>query len=277
MISICIITHKRPEQIPSTIENLVSEFGDQYPIFILDNGSLDETRVILEGLSAKYKQLSIFFSDKNLGVAEGRYFLWKKVGTPFILSLDDDIIISKSALISMINAMRKDIRIAVVSPNIIDSKSNGIINGGVKLGKLGGFYEACFLVRTNVVVKLGGFDANLIYAGEGLDYALRLHEAGFLVHRDINASVIHHDRKRVAVDWYLRRQQWLWSFCYVYWKNCSLGAALYWSTRTLLAHAKNGTPSLGLAFLVSLPRHAFLGSVAGVRQKAVLNAALKKP
>lgn len=265
--SICVVTYNREDRIEATLLNLVEQFGEGTQILVLDNCSVDGTPDILRGLNNRFRGLEVFRSKSNLGVAKGRQFLWDKVKTPLILSLDDDVIIPKSSLNSMCEVIFSGARIAIVSPTILDSESQRIINIELENDRLPTFYEACFLIRKKVVDTIGGFDCALIYAGEGLDYALRLKKAGLEIYRDLSATVTHYDRKRTSIDWYVRRQQWLRSFCYVYWKNLSPAKAIFWSAHNLLAHAKNGAPILGLRFALSLPKHALLGSMAGLRSK----------
>lgn len=265
-ITVCILTHNREEQLPYSLESLIEQFGKSLKIIILNNGSTDKTSDILQKSYSKYSNIKILNSSKNLGVSKGRAFLWEHVQTPYILSIDDDILISFETLKSMYSHFNLNKKIGLVSPNIKDSKSELIIN--IKSSKgLPTFYEACFLIRREIIKSIGAFDSRLMFAGEGMDYALRLNKAGFTIFRDVNSTVTHYDRERSQEDSDKRRLQWLWSFCFVYWKNLNPVKALYWSIRNVIAHTRTGLPEFGIKFVVKLPKQAIAGSLAGIKAR----------
>jgi len=265
-VTICLITFNREDRIEATVKNIFKVLPVNVDVFVLDNGSKDSTVSILNGLSRAYSKLHVFFGQKNLGVSLGRAYLWRKARTQFVLSVDDDVEFCASDLASMVFHLRVNPHVAVVSPRIIDSQTKTIINSQPPCGKnLPTFYEACFLIRKSVIEAVGPFDHRLVYAGEGLDYALRLRRAGYEIIYDSSAVVVHYDRPRSANETYARRLDWLYSFCLVYWKNLKPMNAVYWSIRNMLAHAKSGGVEFGPTFLVKLPKYALSGAIAGVR------------
>jgi GT2 family glycosyltransferase len=265
-VTICLLTHNRQEQLRITLDNLYEQFGSAICVMVLNNGSTDNTDALLKEFSSGHSNIQMFNSFTNLGVSKGRSFLWEKVQTPYILSMDDDIVLSSEALRSMVSSLIFNGSTGVVSPNIKDSKSGKLANTHF-LSKLPTFYEACFLIRKDVIESIGAFDSRLMFAGEGMDYALRLRKAGFQVFRDTCATVVHYDRERTNEDWYTRRLQWLWCFCFVYWKNLTPASALYWTLRNMMAHARTGFSLFGVGFVAKLPRQALAGAIAGVKAR----------
>lgn len=261
-VSICVLTHNRADQVVKTIRNIRAELGETVEVLVLNNGSTDETNEKLSSCFANAKNIKIFTSDGNLGVSDGRRYLWELATKKYILSLDDDIFFSASDLKSMLSSFSDDFTIGVVSPNIKDSRTGVVINKHPRKG-LPTFYEACFLIPREVVGRLGGFDSRLMYAGEGMDYAIRMQKMGLRVERDTRATVIHFDRERNGAEQALLRQRWLWSFCFVYWKNLRIDVAFYWSLRSLAAHIKTGLPQHGLGYVFSLPLIAISGALKG--------------
>jgi len=268
VFAICLITHNRVEQLRKTLDNIEFEFGSQVDLFILNNGSTDDTRIYLDSNFAPKSSCQVFHSHSNLGVARGRELLWAQVKTPYILSLDDDVVISKQTADVMIRVIDDNRSSALVSPDIIDSSSGEVINKqNLSLCNLPTFYEACFLLRRQVINEIGPFDSNLLFAGEGLDFALRLQNFGYEISRVNAVSVIHYDRERTKSETRVRRQQWLWSFCYVYRKNLKSSLAIYWTFRTLIAHIRTGHPIFGWKYTLGLTKFAFAGYRAGYLTK----------
>jgi len=268
LISLCMITYNRGEQLYKTLQNLEDELSGLYNILVLNNASNDNTMDILNQKFADKQHYRIFDSQVNLGVARGREYLWKAVNTKYIISLDDDILITKDTIDRMIEKLENVNDVALVSPDIKDSISGKVINN-MKEGffQLPTFYEACFAIRKSTVDQIGHFDSNLQVAGEGLDYALRLQKADFSIYRTHNISVIHVDRARERNESRNRRQQWLWSFSYVYWKNMNVFKAFIWTLRNLIAHAKTGFGRFGLFYVLTLPKFAIMGLYKGLINK----------
>jgi GT2 family glycosyltransferase len=271
MTTICLLTHNRADQLEKTLRNIDNEFGDNLNILVLNNGSSDGTRDLLDEKYSSKSYYKLFHSQDNLGVARGREFLWRKVSTKYILSIDDDIIFTKSTVEIMISKLEENKKAGLISPDIKDSFSGKVINGKRKPSdRLPSFYEACFLLRKDVVNQIGYFDSKLTVAGEGLDYALRLRNAGYSILRTHEVSVVHVDRVRIAEELMVRRQQWLWSFAYVYWKNLPPHYALFFTFRILLAHIRVGFVLFGMSFIMSLPKFAVAGSMTGYTSKSNL-------
>lgn len=85
MLAILILTHNDLKNIKDFIKALFSNTIKPFSLFILDNGSSDGTVKYLETLNTK--NIRCFYSNKNLGIINGRNFLYSL--------LDDDDNISK--------------------------------------------------------------------------------------------------------------------------------------------------------------------------------------
>ena len=82
-LSICIPTYNRANFIGQTLENIISQAGDNVEIVIVDGASSDDTAQVVKGYWKKFKNLIYFRSEKNMGVdrdmaktielARGRY------------------------------------------------------------------------------------------------------------------------------------------------------------------------------------------------------------
>lgn len=268
-VSIVVLCHNRKDIIEGQLAALLAladEAGCE--LIVVDNASTDGSAKIVEEILAKRRNVRAVLNDRNLGVSAGRNAGWREASGRFILSVDDDIQLTVPALAAMVRAAEDGRDGCIVSPDIADSITGEIINKvSAKEEYSASFYEACFLVPRNVLEQVGYLDEKLEAAGEGLDYSLRLRRAGLKIRRLSAARVVHVDRVRTGLAAAERRRRWLWSFCYVYWKNEDPLSAAWHSLRVAAAHAKVGGRMFGLSFVASLPYHAFSGARAGLAKR----------
>lgn len=263
--SICVLTYNRCDQLSETLENLRLQF-EHCPIsvIVVNNASTDGTAGLLSRMSREWKGLRVINSETNLGCAKGRALAWDFVETEFILSIDDDISFQASDLAAMIRILETNERVGIVSPLIRDSASRKIINPPEPENqRVESFFEAIFLIRSETITNVGYMDSALAVAGEGLDYAIRARRSGFDIARSINTEAEHFDRPRDETTTAQRKRDWLWSFCYVYWKHYSPPVAAAKSTRNLAAHIRSGVTCHGLGFAFTLVKPAVLGAING--------------
>lgn len=266
-IDICILTYNRRTQLLITLENIVQQIGDQANILVLDNGSNDGTEHAVRK-SKILSEITFFRSNINRGVCRGRNILWRLSRGKYIISLDDDIIISRVSVFDMIEVCERDPNVAVVSPLIKDVNRGNYLNAIKKENRYNiRLYEACFLLRRSALKYVGYLDWKLKFAGEGFDFAQRTIQADFKVERVPHVTVLHYDRVRSEAEESQKRFAWLWSFAYVYSKNFSLLLSALLTVRNFAAHIRTGVPRFGLAFALTLPIHAWKGFWAGRRER----------
>lgn len=265
-ISIVVLSYNRKDALRRNLpvlSALVEQNGCE--LIVVDNASTDGSPEMIAEALAGHRNMQFIVNDANLGVSDGRNAGWRLASREFIAAIDDDIEISAYALAKMLETARQEPDIGLISPDIVDSTTGRTINEHCRevAGTAPFFYEACFLLPRSVLAKVGYLDSNLAVAGEGMDYSLRLRKAGFRIIRISSAQVVHVDRIRTDQTTADRRRKWLWSFCYVYWKNMKAIPATWYSIRVFLAHVRTGGQLFGLSFVVSLPGSAISGSFAG--------------
>lgn len=269
-VTVCILTHNRCEQLAATLDNLRKELGnDDIDIVVCNNGSTDATADYLTSVAEDWQQLVVINSKDNLGCAEGRNCTWNRVKTEFILSLDDDIMISRTAVVEMLGLLQPQKDCGLVSPIIVDSVSRRVLNPVADNSTHAKtFYEACLLLRSEMLCTVGNFDPVLVVAGEGLDFSIRLRRAGYYILRAPEVVVEHVDRIREGPQAADRRVKWLWSFAYVYRKHYPFPIAAALILKELFAHARSGRRIFGWRYCLSLLRPALSGARHGKGAKA---------
>jgi GT2 family glycosyltransferase len=272
---ICVLAFNRSDQLKITLMHLREEFKHSgVEVIVLNNGSTDDTRETLNGIKQQWPELKIVNSEVNLGCSKGREVLWRESDADYVLSIDEDILISRLDLEVLLQRVTSCSRGGLVSPLIEDSVSHKVLNpikenpDNAKF-----FYEGCFLLSAKLIGDVGYFDAELLYAGEGLDYSIRLQKAGYRIMRESSVCVTHVDRVRGDLDWSGRRVEWAYSFAYLYWKNHTPIIACWLSVRNLLAHYRNSVFQNGLGYSLTLTQSWLQGIRKGVnrRQEIHLN------
>ncbi len=279
MYSVCILTFNRQEQLPMTLSHLQQELvGLDIEVIILNNGSTDDTSAILSKIAENWKTLIILDSNENVGCALGREILWRQAKGKFIVSMDDDILISRSGMIDMLNLLETTNNAGIISPTIVDSMSKRVLNPATKkYSNATSFYEACFAISRELIDKVGYFDPALFVAGEGLDYSIRLYREGFKIVRVAGITVDHVDRVRTNIHEETRRIKWMWSFSYLYFKNHGLPLALLKAIRIVISHIRTGVPLFGWNFGKKILQAALRGAWSGRVAAGSITLSNKEP
>lgn len=88
--AICVLFFEKVDQ---TIECVQSFLPSGVPIYILNNNSSAESTQVLKDFCKDHPQVTIFDSDKNLGVSGGRNFLIQHTTEQWMFFVDNDITI----------------------------------------------------------------------------------------------------------------------------------------------------------------------------------------
>ncbi len=266
-IDICIITHNRKENLIVTLDKIIDQVSDIANILVLDNGSDDGTEDALRDADI-LDRIRYLKSSVNRGVSRGRNILWRLSSSEYLLSMDDDILISRASICEMIALCRQENSAAIISPIIVNAETGQIQNPvKVKASRNSLLYEGCFLLPRTVLNRIGYLDRRLMYAAEGWDYAHRMRQAGYQIKRAPEVRVFHFERDRPKTQDAKRRLAWVWSFAYAYTKNLPALKAVFFTAMNSAAHLKSGVPLFGLRFAVAIPGRALSGVRAGRAEK----------
>ncbi len=96
LVSVNILTWNAQKYIRQCLNGVFSQSYDKFEINIVDNGSKDNTVVILkEEFLPKYKGIKLIENKNNIGFAQGHNQLIKISSGDLILSLNQDLILEK--------------------------------------------------------------------------------------------------------------------------------------------------------------------------------------
>jgi hypothetical protein len=205
-VAIVILNWNGLEDTLECLESLEKNSFRDYKIFLVDNGSND-------GSAKKFKQIKdrkieVIPNKNNLGFAAGNNLGIKKVlgqGFDYFMILNNDTIVDRKFLSELVRVMLSNDDVGVVSPivfNYYDKNSLGCLdspgrfnlkNGGgepwsydlekIKFNKKPFFVDytsaSCWLVRSSIIKKTGGFNENFFAYGEEIDLGMRIQKAGY--------------------------------------------------------------------------------------------------
>lgn len=172
LVSIIMPAYNAGLYISETINSVISQSYPHWELFIINDGSTDNTKAIIEEYALKETRISQI-NKNNSGVSETRNIGIDKAQGKFLAFLDADDVWNSNNLEEKINFLNENPIDAVYSSyELIDTKSvssNLLMKGNdtnllrdLLLTK-GNFITAPsgLVLKTEIVKKIGGFDLNL--------------------------------------------------------------------------------------------------------------------
>lgn len=225
-IAFVILTWNSEKYIADCLKSLQSFNKLSVYICVVDNGSTDGTRRILQSYSSVPSLcMQIVLLDGNYGTTVSRNKGIRLVcdKAEYLCILDSDTIVNEAAFLQMIATLRQDQRNGIVGP-ILQSLDGSIQQSGrnlptltVKLlkgmpvkflqergerlekiiispdraTKVGYLMSACWLLPMGVVQDLGYLDEEIFYAPEDVEYCLRAWSKGYRALLEPKAAIVH--------------------------------------------------------------------------------------
>ncbi len=236
MVSVIILTYNSEKFIESCITSFVDDAmrsNIKYEIFVVDNGSSDNTIFILNKLKKNMPELNIIKFNRNLGTTFTRNIAIKRSRGRYILILDSDTKVKPGTLRELCGVLEKSPRAGIVAPKLLNA--DGSVQKSAKrfptvllklckvipincLNRLGIYLElypnnyydcnfqnikkvdyciaACWLIRREAINYVGLLDEKIYYSPEDVDYCLRMWLKGWQVLYVTTAEVYHYEQRR---------------------------------------------------------------------------------
>ena len=173
----------RPDELRRGIESVLAQRGATVDLVVVGNGWQPE------GLPDGVRALGL---ESNIGATAGRNAGVGAVAGDILVFLDDDAALPEpDALASIATLFDADPRLGVVQPRVVDPVGRPpqrrhvprLRVGNVRQsGDVTSFWEGAVAIRRSVFDQVGGFDEQMWYGHEGMDFAWRVLDAGYRVH-----------------------------------------------------------------------------------------------
>jgi len=194
-------------------------------IIVVDNASTDNT---VEMLQKEYPHVELITNSENVGfaVANNQGFALTKAN--YILVLNPDTYVKRNSLTELLNSLKSNSDIGIACPKLICPNGEIQITSARRIQSLRHiitidilhlnrlpivgkyistlkypynynsttFIEAgsgaAFLVKKEVISKLGGFEESFIHCGEDMDLFFRSTRSGYKILYNPNAVIFHY-------------------------------------------------------------------------------------
>jgi len=164
LISVYITNYNYGKFITKAIKSLLNQSYQDFEVIIIDDGSTDNSKGIIESYSENPKVKIIFQQNKGLNVTNN--IALRVAQGKYIMRLDADDYLDSNALLVMVNILEKDEEIGLVFPDyyIVDEDEN--ILGIEKRHRFDEdvtlmdqpAHGACTMIRKKFLQILGGYD-----------------------------------------------------------------------------------------------------------------------
>jgi GT2 family glycosyltransferase len=231
-ISCVILTWNSEHYIAKCLSALNADLEQHrlaYEIFVVDNGSHDQTVSILKALQAQHPdRIFPICLEHNTGTTYSRNLALKQAQARYLCVLDCDVEVSPGAIAQLIRTLEQDHHIGLVSPKLVYPNGNlqkstdvfpTIMTKVMRYFFLkliekrdhewtkdltpqqSGLFEvdyaiaAMWVFTREVLERVGFLDEQIFYAPEDVDYCLRIWKAGYTIVYDPAVVCVHHTQE----------------------------------------------------------------------------------
>jgi len=225
-ITALIVTHDSAGVLPACLGALARE---GVPALVVDNASTDNTVALAEAAGAR-----VIRNARNEGYGRANTLGVKALDTTWFLLLNPDVEMQPGAVAALLEAAARYADAGMIAPRIVEPdgrlfyQNRSLLMESVLRRAVAGdaralqpsgdacapsLSGACFLMRRDVFLDLGGFDPNIFLFYEDDDLCRRLADAGrALVH--VDGAEARHLRGASATPNPARRFKTRWHFAW---------------------------------------------------------------
>lgn len=226
-VTAIVVAHDSAAKLPACLAALARE---GVPAIVVDNASDDDSARVAEAHGARAIR-----NAKNEGFGRAMNIGMRAAATEFALLVNPDLVLDDGAVAELLNAAACWPDAAIFAPRIVEPDgrvffSNQSLLADRLQNQKGARWTpegdcctpflsgACWLVRREVILALGGFDENIFLFYEDDDLCRRVSDAGHaLVH--VHGAIARHERGQSAAPRkgraFKARRHLAWSRAYV--------------------------------------------------------------
>lgn len=165
LVTIYITNFNYAKYIENAIQSVLNQTFQNFELFIIDDGSTDNSKKIIENFRS-HPKISIVY-QKNKGLNSSNNVAIKLSRTNFLIRLDADDFLNENAISIMYQKLSSDKELGLVFPDyyVIDEKGSIIHEKKRHDFKKVTLFDqpahgACTMIRKNFLKKLGGYSKN---------------------------------------------------------------------------------------------------------------------
>jgi GT2 family glycosyltransferase len=197
-VGVVVLTYNRMVVLKSCLSSVLRSNYQNYVTIVVDNASTDGTSAMIKSY---FPSARLVRSEVNLGYTGGNNlgikYLLEREDCDYILILNDDTIIDSNLMNELVGVVEKDQKIGIANPGIFDFETRsklhnhyGKYNFYLGIGyhsllnksepeEIGLMRGTCFLLREEVVEKIGLMDEGYFLYFDEADLSCRVKKAGY--------------------------------------------------------------------------------------------------
>jgi len=216
LVSVIILNYNG---LPFVEDCLKSVLETNYPnleVIFVDNGSTDGSYEHVQSKFGKDLRLKIVRNHKNYGYCKGNNIGFKYAKGKYIAFLNNDVEVTRAWLLRLISEIKRDPTIGIAHPKVIKRENNKLT-----IDCVGGFLHplgfafaprrgetdkgqcdktrevlaapgAAFIIRREIIDRVGLFDEDYFMLSEEIDLSLRVWLSGYKI-VVVPASIVCHE------------------------------------------------------------------------------------
>ncbi len=176
-VTVYIANHNYGRFIEQAIQSVLNQTYQDFELIIIDDGSSDNSREIIEKYAQHEKVITIFQKNKGLNVTNN--IALRAARSRYIMRLDADDYLDDNALMVLAGVLDRNPEVGLVFPDYYVIDEDGTI---IELVRRHDFEEvtmfdqpahgACTMIRGGCLLELGGYDES-IRSQDGYDLWIR--------------------------------------------------------------------------------------------------------
>lgn len=219
-VSIITVTHNNEIDIEEYFTAIFKQTYQNFEVLIIDSASSDKT---LERIKL-FQNVKVVSVSENVGYGKGSNIGYAVSEGEFVAILNPDTIVDKDWLSELVNVLRKDPKVGIVTPKILMYANKKVINTCGNDVHFTGFgfsrginQHECnynrpeflftpsgcsFVIRREVLKEVGFFDEDFFLRSEVPDLAWRAHLLGYTCVYVPTSKVFHKYTFKMNYFWY---------------------------------------------------------------------------
>ena len=181
LVTVYVTNFNYANYIKQSIESVLAQTYKNFELIIIDDGSTDNSREIINSY-VKKKNIRVIFQE-NKGLIASNNIAVRAAQGKYIMRLDADDYLDENALLVLVNAIEKSDNLALVFPDYYYVDADGQVTGQERRHDFQAqvtlldqpAHGACTLIRRNCLLEVGGYSPEFT-CQDGWDLWLKLTE-----------------------------------------------------------------------------------------------------
>ena len=178
LVTVYVVNHNYGRFVERAVDSVLQQTMQNFELIIIDDGSTDGSREIIERYSAHEKIQTIFQHNKGLNVTNN--IAMRTATGKYIVRLDADDYFDNNALQVLSSVLDKHSEVDLVFPDYFEVDADGNVQEMVRRHNFDEVtvfdqpaHGACTMIRTECLRELGGYDEKY-QCQDGFDLWVRL-------------------------------------------------------------------------------------------------------